>query len=1008
LTKKTKKPTTKIKAKKQNQIPTKPNPQTDDIVKTNFPIIGIGASAGGLTAFKSFFSGLSQNKKPDMAFILIQHLDPKHKSELAEIIESYTYLPVLLITDGMVIQPNFVYVIPPNKELAILNGTLQLLEPTAAGGQRMPIDFFFQTLAQDQREKAVGIILSGAGSDGTSGVSAIKKEGGIIMVQRPDTAEFDSMPRNAIATDLVDFELEPIEMPNLLITLCNKNHLQLPRPLITQSPMTEKELKTIFILLRSQTNHDFSLYKPNTIYRRIERRLAVNKIDSLSDYVKFLQKSTTEVEALFRDLLIGVTNFFRDIDSFKTIEDVVIKKIADNNTIDNSIRVWVPACSTGEEAYSIAILIHEFQETTKQNLKVQIFATDIDSRAIEIARAGLYSTTISENIPPERLSRYFTVEPNGSYYRIHKVIRDMLVFSEQNLIRDPPFSKLDLISCRNLLIYLGDELQKKIIPLFHYALKPEGILFLGNFETIGEWTNLFSVLDRKSKLYQRKEELKQSTKSKYLPLMIGAEMQPLGLGNKTQSISKLPTREIAEHAILHQATPAAALVTANGNILYLHGRTGMFLEPTSGENGASNILKMAREGLKRDLTTALHKASRMTDAVVRLTDLSVKTNGHFTLVNLSVLKVLSNQPAILKNPLFLVVFEHSASPEIATTHATIPVSKNGKKKNAKDSDTRISWLEKELQIKEEYLQTTIEELETSTEELKTSNEKLQSVNEELQSTNEELETSKEELQSVNEELTTVNMELRGKVGDLTQTNNDITNLLAGTGIATLFVDLKLCIVRFTPITTNIINLINSDIGRPVSDLVYNLVSYHNLSTDIQTVLDTLIPKEFQVQTLAGVWYTLRIQPYRTIENVVEGAVLTFVDTSEAMNAKLALEEYEKHLNQVIENTGVFIFNQDQDLRYTWVHNSQMFFKNKAVIGKSDADLLSKDDAKMLNVIKSRVIESSEPAHEKMQLTIHEKKCFYDITIKPNYDNFGRVNGIMGVIIYLPNGTHKPN
>lgn len=480
-------------------------PESGDSSAALFPIVGVGASAGGLAAFEAFFSGMPAASDPGMAFVLVQHLAPDHKSLLAELIRRYTRMNVFEVEDGMAVQPNCVYIIPPCRDMAFLNGTLQLLEPSAPLGQRLPIDFFFQSLAQDQREMAIGIVLSGTGSDGTIGIRAIKGEGGMVMAQNPASTEYDGMPSSAIATGLVDYELPPVEMAAQLMAYVAHAFGRAPIFPCGPTPKIENALKKVFILINAQTGHNFSQYKPSAILRRIERRMAIHHIYTMAGYVQYLQKSAAEGEALFRDLLIGVTQFFRDPEVFKLVEKEIIPKLFADKPATSVIRVWSPGCSTGEEAYSLAILLAERQEAMKLNFKVQIFATDIDSRAIATARVGLYPASIAADISTERLTRFFTVESNGTAYRIHKGIRDMLVFSQQSLTRDPHFSKIDLISCRNLLIYLGSDLQKKIIPLFYYALFPGGFLLLGSSETIGEFGDLFSPLDRKAKLYQRKE-----------------------------------------------------------------------------------------------------------------------------------------------------------------------------------------------------------------------------------------------------------------------------------------------------------------------------------------------------------------------------------------------------------------------------------------------------------------------------------------------------------------------
>jgi two-component system CheB/CheR fusion protein len=894
-------------------------PDMDEKTAAGFPIVGIGASAGGLAAFEAFFSGMPADIDPGMAFVLVQHLAPDHKSILTDLIRRYTRMKVSEVSDGMKVQPNCAYIIPPGRDMAFLNGTLQLLEPSAPRGQRLPIDFFFRSLAQDQRERAIGIVLSGTGSDGTLGVRSIKGEGGMVMAQNPASTEYDGMPRSAIATGLVDYELPPAEMPAQLMSYVAHAFGNPPRAAAVPAPKTENALKKIFIVLRAQTGHDFSQYKPSTIHRRIERRMAIHQIETMDGYVKYLQQMPTDIEALFRDLLIGVTKFFRDPEVFKALEEKIIPKLFIDKTADAVIRVWSPGCSTGEEAYSLAILLQEHLEVLKQRFQVQVFATDIDSHAIATARTGIYPASIATDISPERLARYFSADPDGSSYRIHKGIRDMLVFSEQDIIKDPPFSKLDLISCRNLLIYMDGDLQKKLIPMFHYALKPGGFLFLGTSETVGDFDSLFAVLDRKSKLYQRKGDLhggQRAALGRFLPPMMAMDPLLSEAAGETATAKKLPLRELTEQALLQQVAPAGALVNAKGDVFYLHGRTGLYLEPAPGEAGVNNILKMAREGLRHDLTTALHKAAG-TKEIVRCPGLRVKTNGDFTTVNLTINPVATGHSAATKEPpLYLVILEQvrSVDPEQnqqLTHHVTA-----GADSPVSDIDANIAALKQELRAKEEYLQTSNEELETSNEELKSSNEEMQSVNEELQSTNEELETSKEELQSVNEELATVNSELQTKVADLSRANNDMNNLLAGTGIATVFVDHGLRILRFTPAASLFINLIQSDVGRPVGHIVSNLVGYSSLVADTQAVLNTLIPKELSVQTTAGQWYKMNIQPYRTLENVIEGAVITFVDISETRRAKEALRKANELLLQALvsRDPNVAITVQDLDGR----------------------------------------------------------------------------------------------
>lgn len=886
--------------------------------RASFPIVGVGASAGGLAAFEAFFSGMPADREPGMAFVLVQHLAPDHSSILTELVQRSTRMKVMEVADGMEVHINCVYIIPPNRDMAFLNGTLQLLEPVAPRGHRLPVDFLFRSLAQDQHERAIGIVLSGTGGDGTLGVRAIKGEGGMVMVQNPDSCEFDGMPRNAMATGLVDYVLAPAEMSAQLLAYVAQAFGRPAMPASHLEPLNENAFRKIFVLLRTQTGHDFSQYKPSTIYRRIERRMAVHQIDTMGGYVKYLQQTSSEVEALFRDLLIGVTNFFRDPEAFLALQEQGIPKLFEGKPPGAVVRVWTMGCSTGEEAYSLAILLQERLELLKSSYKVQIFATDIDSRAITAARAGLYPVSIADDITPERLERFFTLEPGGSAYRVHKGIRDMLVFSEHDVAKDPPFSKLDLISCRNLLIYMGAELQKKLIALFHYALNPGGILFLGSSETVGEYGDLFTVQDRKAKLFLRKEDFqgaKRAALGRFLahtPTMVASDKLAPVTSGKVSGAMKMSVREVTEQTLLTQVAPVAVLVNGLGDILYLHGRAGQFLEPATGEAGINNIFKMAREGLRRDLMTSLHKVAASKERV-SVPNLRVTANGHTTRVNLTVCTAALSPVSALESPLYLVVLEQA--PVLAADLGRIPSEAGpaGGEDRSTLASAQIAELNEELQAKEEYLHAANEELETSNEELKSSNEEMQSINEELQSTNEELETSKEELQSLNEELATVNSELQTKVTDLSRANNDMNNLLAGTGIGTVFVDHNLRILRFTPAVTQIINLILSDVGRPVGHIASNLVGYDRLVADTQMVLKTLIPKAVDVTTTDGKSYTLHILPYRTLDNVIEGAVITFVDITEVVRTRDALQKANALLRLAVVVRDAFDAITVQDL-----------------------------------------------------------------------------------------------
>lgn len=856
-----------------------------------FPIVGIGASAGGLEAFEQFF----KHMPPDagMAFVLVQHLDPTHKSILTELVKRFTAMRVNEIQDAMTVEPNTVYVIPPNCYLAILHGKLLLLEPTKVPGLRVPIDFFFRSLAEDRKERAICIVLSGTGTEGAMGLRAIKGEGGMGMVQDPESAKYDGMPRSAVATGLADYILPPEKMPEQLISYVGhalvKSLDKATRPIAQDTNLLAK----VLILVRSHTGHDFSFYKKNTILRRIDRRMAVHQLSHLADYVRYIQEDPREAGILFKELLIGVTNFFRDKEAFDALRVKALSKLFDGRPTDRPIRVWIPGCATGEEAYTIAIICRDLADGLNRDVPVQIFATDIDYEAIETARTGLYPDSIAVDVAPEFLDRYFAKE--DSFHRVKKEIRDMVVFASQNVITDPPFSKIDLISCRNLLIYLGPELQKRVLPLFHYSLRKDGFLFLGSSESIGEFTDYFSVTDRKWKLFQRKDidRGERPIIEMVAPTATDRRIEahtPEG----TEMTKRTNYRDVAERIVLDSYGPTAVIVSEKGDVLFILGRAGRYLEPPAGDF-TGNLVAMAREGLKLEMATAIRKCSVHTKEI-RLSRVAVKTNGGEQLINLVVRPVL--EPASMKGTM-IVIFEDVPTEQIG------PNDREAAGPSDTEHHPRVQQLQQELRSTKEYLQTTIEELETSNEELKSTNEELQSSNEELQSTNEELETSKEELQSVNEELSTVNSELQQKIEDLSKVSSDLNNLLASTQIATIFLDTNLRIQRFTPTVTDFINLIQTDVGRPVSHIVFNM-KYDGLIDDAKQVLNTLAPREMEIQTKDGRWFTMRILPYRTVENVIDGVVITFVETTHIREISREKRETEMRYRALLDHAAYSI------------------------------------------------------------------------------------------------------
>ena len=847
-----------------------------------FPIVGMGASAGGLEALEQFLGHVPAGC--GMAFVIIQHLDPTHKGIMPQLLQRATDMKVVQVKDRMTVRPDCVYVIPPNKDMSILHGVLHLLEPVTARGLRLPIDFFFRSLAQDQQEHSVGVILSGMGSDGTLGLRAIKEKAGVVLVQEPATAKFDSMPRSAVDAGLADIVAPVEELPGKIMAYLQRTPL-IARKDVVMEDKTRSALEKAVILLRAHTGQDFTLYKRNTLYRRIERRMGIHQITRMSAYVRYLQENSQELDLLFKELLIGVTNFFRDPAAWEELRKNILPALAASRPDGQALRAWVPGCSTGEEAYSLAIAFTEAMETLKSRKKIalQIFATDLDKDAIDKARQGIYPENICADVSAEQLRRFFKREDRG--YRVTNEIREMVIFAPQSLIMDPPFTKLDILSCRNLLIYLTPEVQKKLMPLFHYSLAPGGILLLGSAETVGTFTDLFTPVDNKLRIFRRTESVLRTE-----PISFPSSFSAGPANGTEERPAPKPAASLqsqADQLVLQHYAPPTVLVNDKGDIFYISGHTGKYLEPAAGKANW-NLFVMARESLRYELSSAFQKALRQKEKV-KLTGLNLGADGGGQCVNVTLQRL--DEPGLLQG-LVMIVFTDVPAPVAAKTA--------GRLAKPQVRSTRMAELEQELLQVRDEARSTHEEMQTSQEEFRSANEELQSTNEELQSTNEELTTSKEEMQSLNEELQTVNAELQAKVDELSRASNDMKNLLDSTDIATLFLDKDLNVRRFTPRATNIIKLIPGDAGRPITDLSTDL-RYPELADDTREVLQKLAPVEKSVATRDGRWFTVRIMPYRTMDDRIDGVVITFANITVAKTLEAKLRGESASLEKQVED-----------------------------------------------------------------------------------------------------------
>lgn len=874
-----------------------------------FPVVGIGASAGGLSAYTKLLKALPIDT--GMAFVLVQHLDPKHASMLPELLGRTTLMPVIEIRGGIQVEPNKVYVMPPNHSLAILHGRLHLMPRPDALGKHLPIDDFLKTLADDLQSNAIGVILSGTATDGTFGLRAIKAADGITFAQSEASCEYDGMPHSAIAAGHVDFILAPEEIAHELARIAKHPYLlqELRMPREAEGVLAGDSLNKIFVLLRSRTGNDFTYYKHATIRRRIKRRMVLQQIERMEDYVKLLQQQPKEVDALFQDLLINVTSFFRDPETFEALKAEVFPQLLQGQKSGQALRIWIPGCSTGEEVYSVAIALFEYLGEHAASARIQIFASDIDSKAVDKARAGHYPDGIRDDVTAARLQRYFVKIPEG--YQICKSIRDVCVFAVQNVIKDPPFSRLDLVCCRNLMIYLGAVLQKRVLHTFHYALTPGGYLMLGTSETIGSYADLFSLVDKKNKIYLKKSVATRLAydfnSSPHLAPLAGEES-----AEATRLSPALNLQQEAENMILANYGPPGVIINQELQILSFRGQTGPYMEPAAG-SASLNLLKMARQDLVMELRSVVHEAIKEHRSVRKEGVRIQQQDSDYRLVNLQVMPLASAQAA---EPYYLVLFEAAGGLVVSEKKTAKKKAKGGTGDADKDNisdprDLRINELEHELLSNREYMQSVIESQEASNEELQSANEEIQSANEELQSTNEELETAKEELQSTNEELATINEEHEIRNHELITANNDLSNLLASVELAIVILREDMSIRRFTPAARTLLNLIDADVGRPIGNIRPN-VTIPDLENRVRQVIFSMAVQSLEVKDRDGHWFLLRIRPYKTFDNRIEGVVMTFIDidsVKDAENLRHALQ-HERRLAAVVRDSGDAITVQD--------------------------------------------------------------------------------------------------
>lgn len=971
----------------------------------DYPVVGIGASAGGLKALLTFFEQMPSDC--GMAFVVIMHLSPKHESNADKILQNVTRMRVLQVQQPVPIERNNIYVIPPAMDLSMSDGYLRLLKSTRERGPQVAIDLFFRTLADVHHTHAIGIVLSGSGADGSVGLARIKEQGGVTLAQSPEDAEYDSMPLNAIETGMVDIVLPVAEMPQRLVEL-GRNMVELltQRPPIpspgdveqdqgdleserahTQSKPNELALREILAALRSRTGHDFRHYKQATVLRRIERRMQVNALRDMPSYAKYLQNHPDETPNLLADMLIGVTNFFRDREAFEALERDIVPALYEEKAQaeDKSLRIWSAACSTGEEAYSLGMLFSDYAQIRPHHddeVHLQLFATDIDDRSLEAARTGVYPEAIITDVPPMRLRQYFVKEQN--HYRMQKELRERILFARHNILRDPPFSRLDLISCRNLMIYLDRDIQIEVLRMFHFALNAGGYLFLGSSETADACSQLFEPVDKKNRIYRAKNVGSGLRRAPTAPFHSLTATGPLSQSQTSQPHRrnrKFSFADVHQRA-LEQYAPPSVIVNHDAEIVHMSDRAGNFLRYVGGEPSL-NLTILVHPQLRLELRTALYQATH-TGKSVEARRVRLERDGRQYYVNMVVRPFRDNEAG---SEYMLVIFDEVEDCMDGNTLA-----------NPTTKDSVLTQLEAELQQTKEQLQVTMEHSETSTEELRASNEELQAINEELRSATEELETSKEELQSINEELTTVNFELKTKVDETSKINDDLQNLIASTDIATLFVDRTMRIKWFTPRAQDIFNVIGNDAGRSLLDITHRL-DYPQLHQDATEAFESLHLVEREISNLdRSRWYLARLLPYRTLDDRIQGAVLTFIDITDRRRAEEQVRAGEAHMKQLAQSTkGYAIITLDCDgIITTWNRGAENIFgyAEKEVLGQNIRLIYTEADRSLgvPEAERQRALEQGQAADERWHLRRDGTQCFFSGLVNPLVDGRGKVTG----------------